>query len=324
MSTVRPSIGVLLPTRESAIVGDYSIAPLIEFAQLAEEAGLDSLWTGDSLFARPRLDPLVVLSAVASVTSRVTIGTAAITAALRHPLVGAHMIASLDQVSRGRLVLGVGAGFPVPQSEEEFDAVGVPFAGRAGRLDDTVALWRAAWGTRAGGAPDYTGRHFSAQGLDRLPPPAAPDGPPVWLASSDTPRVLDRVAAHYDGWMPFLPSTQAYATAWQRIQELAAGHGRPADAITPSFYATVNVNPNPEQARAELEEYVQGYYGRPLEFMAQIQAYGHGTAEECAQWLAGYVRAGARHVVIRIGSLRPASQLKEIAEALVPALRSWA
>jgi alkanesulfonate monooxygenase SsuD/methylene tetrahydromethanopterin reductase-like flavin-dependent oxidoreductase (luciferase family) len=320
----QPRVGVLLPTREAAITGDYTVAPLIDFAQQAEELGFDSLWAGDSLLARPRLDPLIVLAAVATATSRVTVGTAAMTAALRHPLLGANLVASLDQASRNRLVLGVGAGFPVPQTEEEFDALGVPFSGRASRLDETVALWRHAWRSRHGADTDFAGRYWQLRGLDRLPPAASPDGPPVWLASSDTPRILARVAAHYDGWMPFLPTAAAYGAAWQRIDELAAERGRPAGAITPAFYATINVDPDRGRAAAELSEYVQGYYGRPLEFMAQIQAYGYGTAEECAQWLAGYVRAGARHLVIRIGSLRPADQLKELAEVLVPALRSRA
>ncbi|MFC0003923.1 LLM class flavin-dependent oxidoreductase [Micromonospora siamensis] len=320
----QPRVGVLLPTRELAMTGEFSAAPLLDFAQQAEELGFDSLWTGDSLLARPRLDPLVVLAAVAAATSRVTIGTAAITAVLRPPLIGANMVASLDQVARGRLTLGVGAGFPVPQTEEEFEQLGIPFTGRAGRLDDTVALWRAAWASRAGGEPDFTGRHAVGRGLDRLPPPATPQGPPIWLASSDTPRVLARVAERYDGWMPFLPTPEAYAAGWQRIGELAAERGRPEGAITGAFYATINVNPDRQRAEEELEEYVQHYYGRPLGFMAQIQAYGNGTAEECAQWLAGYVRAGARHLVIRIGSLQPATQLKEIAEVLVPALRRLA
>jgi alkanesulfonate monooxygenase SsuD/methylene tetrahydromethanopterin reductase-like flavin-dependent oxidoreductase (luciferase family) len=314
-------IGVLLPTRELAIVGDYSMAPLVDFAQQAEDLGFSSLWTGDSLFARPRLDPLIVLSTVAAVTRTVTVGTAALTAALRHPIIGASMIASLDQASRGRLVLGLGAGFPIPESADEFAAVGVPFEGRAGRLDETAALWRRAWGSRHGGETGFSGRHWQAERLDRLPGATTPAGPPLWLAGSDTPRVIERVAATYDGWMPFLPTAQAYATAWDAIRQRAASYGRPADAITPAFYATVNVNRDRDRARRELEEYVQGYYGRSLDLMSQIQAYGYGTAQECAEWLAGYVRAGARHIVIRVGTLDAAAQLKEIADALLPLTR---
>ncbi|MEU3181038.1 LLM class flavin-dependent oxidoreductase [Streptomyces albidoflavus] len=317
-----PSVGVLLPTREQAINGTFAAAPLLDFARQAEELGFDSLWAGDSLTARPRLDPLVVLSAAGAVTSRVTLGTAALTPALRHPLIGAHQVASLDHVAGGRLALGLGSGFPMPQTEEEFASVGASFAGRAGRLDEIVALWRRAWHATDAGAPvDFEGRHWQATGLDRLPAPQRPGGPPLWLAGSDTPKVLERVARHYDGWMPFLPSADSYATAWRRIGELAAAAGRPADAITPALYATITVNDDAAAARAELEHYIEHYYGRTLEQMAAVQAYAWGSAEECADALAAYVRSGARHLIIRIGSLDPEAQLKQIADVVLPRLK---
>ncbi|MFY1701801.1 LLM class flavin-dependent oxidoreductase [Micromonospora sp. WMMA1923] len=321
----RPRIGVLLPTREQAITGDTGMPALLDFAREVELLGFDSVWTGDSLVARPRLDPLVVLAAVGTATTRVTVGTAAMTPALRHPVLGASMLASLDHACGGRLTLGLGSGFPIPETEDEFDLVGASFAGRAGRLDEIVDLWRTAWHGRDPQAPaDFTGRHWSATGLDRLSPPYRPGGPPLWLASSDTPRVLRRVARRYDGWLPFLPSAQSYAAARETIVRLCVEAGRPADAVTPGLYATLTVDDDRDRAHAELERYVQRYYGRSLETMSQIQAYGWGSARECADWLVGYLRAGARHIVIRIGSLDPRPQLEQIGEVLLPAVRAAA
>ncbi|MGJ5755151.1 alkanesulfonate monooxygenase SsuD/methylene tetrahydromethanopterin reductase-like flavin-dependent oxidoreductase (luciferase family) [Streptomyces puniciscabiei] len=316
-------IGVLLPTREMAVTGDYSIGPLLDFAREAEDLGFDSLWAGDSLTARPRLDPLVVLAAVSAVTRGIGLGTAALTAALRHPLIGANTAASLDHASGGRLTLGLGAGFPVPESAAEFAAVGVPFDSRVGRLDETVRLWRQAW--RADGGPaaaEFTGRYWHIDGLDRLPGPATPGGPPLWLASSDTPRVLSRVARHYDGWLPFLPDPKAYRVARERITELAEQHGRAPYAVTPGLYATLNVQADRRRAEAALDTYVQGYYGRQLAVMNTVQAYGWGSPRECADWLAEYVAAGARHLVLRIGSLDPRPHLRQIAEEVLPVLRA--
>ncbi|WP_221351195.1 LLM class flavin-dependent oxidoreductase [Streptomyces beigongshangae] len=315
-------IGVLLPTREQAISGNVAVSPLLDFARRAESLGFDSLWTGDSLTARPRLDPLVVLTAAGAVTTRITLGTAALTPALRHPLIGANMVASLDHVCGSRLVLGLGSGFPVPETEEEFHAVGASFSGRAGRLDEIAALWRTAWQHRDdGGRVGFTGRYWQAEGLERLPPPHRRGGPPLWLAGSDTPRVIERVARHYDGWMPFVPSALVYGRAWDRIQQARDAVGRPADAITPALYATLTVDPDRARARAELEHYVHHYYGRSLDQMSAIQAYCWGSADECAQWLAGYVRAGARHLIIRVGSLQPGTRLKDIAATVVPQVR---
>jgi alkanesulfonate monooxygenase SsuD/methylene tetrahydromethanopterin reductase-like flavin-dependent oxidoreductase (luciferase family) len=316
MSDVRA--GLLLPTREMAMTGDYTMAPLLEFARRAEGCGFDSLWAGDSLTARPRLDPLVVLTAVAGATSTITLGTAALTAALRPALLGANLITSLDHVAGGRLTLALGAGFPVPDSAAEFAATGVDFGRRVGLLDETVRVWRSAWA----GQPTYTGKYWTIEGGDRLPPPARAGGPGLWLAGSDTPRVAARVAELYDGWLPFLPDPEAYGPAWQRIQDLARSRGRDTAAITPGLYATININPDRDAARAELADYVERYYGRSLEFMTTIQAFYGGSVRECADWLAGYRKQGARHFVLRIGSLRPENQVELVATRLLPGLRA--
>jgi alkanesulfonate monooxygenase SsuD/methylene tetrahydromethanopterin reductase-like flavin-dependent oxidoreductase (luciferase family) len=130
------------------------------------------------------------------------------------------------------------------------------------------------------------------------------------------------VAAHYDGWLPFLPDPEEYRRAWGRITRLAEVAGRAAGAIEPGLYATVHLDADHARAEARLEEYVQGYYGRSLEFMSAIQAFHHGSAEQCADWLARFVDAGARHLVLRIGALDPGRQLELVAAELLPALRA--
>lgn len=325
-------VGILLPTREAAVAGDYSVAPLLDLAQRAEDLGFDSVWAGDSLLARPRLDPLIVLAACATVTRHVALGTAALTAALRPPLIGANMLTSLDHVAPGRLRVGVGAGFPVPETEREFSAVGVPPAGRSARLDETVRLWKQAWSAEAGGRGGepcagndgrtaFHGAIWDVDGLDRLPRPAVPGGPRVWLAAGGGPAVLDRVAGLYDGWLPFLPDPARYQWAWDRVMRLAAAAGRLPSAIEPGLYATVYLDAKSARGEARLEEYVRGYYGRSLEFMSAIQAFCHGTPQHCANWLAGFIAAGARHLVLRVGSLNPGRQLDLISDELLPALR---
>ncbi|MGC0423493.1 LLM class flavin-dependent oxidoreductase [Embleya sp. AB8] len=316
----RPQFGILLPTREQAIVGTLDAEPLLDFARRAESLGYDSLWAGDSLVARPRLDPLVVLAAAAATTRRIGLGTAALTPALRNPLIGANLITSLDHVSAGRLTLGLGSGFPIPETEREFAAVGASFRGRAGHLDEVVELWRRAWrGDRS--EVDDGGADADIPDTDRLLRPARAGGPPLWLAGSDTPAVLRRVARRYDGWLPFLPSSDQYAKAWQRIGELSEAAGRPANAVTPGLYATLIVHRDEAVAKAELSEYTRRYYRRSLAEMASFQAYCWGPADKCAKWLSEYVQAGARHIVLRVGSLRPGDALEEIAETVLPAVR---
>src|SRR5205823_6869894 len=122
-------MGVVLPTREAAMAGGPEVEPLLAFAERAEELGFDSVWAGDAPFARPRFEPLTLLAAAAARTRRVTVGTAILLPALRHPLLLAHAAATVDRIAEGRLVLGVGAGWV----QQEFDALGVPFDQRVGR-----------------------------------------------------------------------------------------------------------------------------------------------------------------------------------------------
>lgn len=315
--------GILLPTREMAIAGRTDARDLLVFARTVESLGFASLWASDSLTARPRVEPLTILAAVVAVTERIQLGTAALTGALRHPLLAAHTLATLDQLSNGRLTLGLGAGFPYAASAAEFAAVGVPFEQRVGRLVETVQAWHATW--NAAGSPEarsHHGRYFAFEGIEQLPAPQRRGGPPLWLASGDVPAVLRRVGRYFDGWLPYVPSAEAYAAGWEQIGLAAEAAGRDPRALTPALYVTVNVGDDRAAAAAELEDYVLRYYGLPLAMLRTVQAFFAGAAGDCVEWLASYARAGARHVVLRIGSFAPEAQLERLAATVLPALEA--
>src|SRR5437868_5286456 len=138
-------IGYLLPTREQIMQGRPEAAPLLALAERAEDLGYDSIWVGDSILARPRHEPLTLLSAVAARTRRAELGTAVLLPALRNPVVLAHGIATLDQISEGRFILGVGIASDVPNIRAEFVACGVPFEKRVGRMLEGLRLARELW-----------------------------------------------------------------------------------------------------------------------------------------------------------------------------------
>src|ERR1700680_98689 len=140
-----PRIGYLLPTREQVMEGRPEAAPLLALAERAEDLGFDSIWVGDSILARPRHEPLTLLAAVAARTRHAELGTAVLLPALRNPVVLAHGIATLDQISQGRFILGVGIASDVANIRAEFVACGVPFEKRVGTTLGGVGLWRAFW-----------------------------------------------------------------------------------------------------------------------------------------------------------------------------------
>jgi probable F420-dependent oxidoreductase len=268
------------------------------------------------------MDPLVLLSAVAARTEGVTLGTAVILPALREPFPMAHAIASLDRLAEGRLIVGVGAGFPMPTTEAEFKAAGARFDQRIGRLVETIKVWRALWSSDE--PVDFQGKYFSLRQVRLEPAALQPGGPALWLAGA-APAALRRTGRHFDGWLPYSPTTAEFTTNLASIQATAREAGRDPEAITPAMYVTVNFADSAEAAETDLERYCDSYYGLPLAGMRQMQAYFGGTVEACVEWLSEYAAAGARQFVVRFGTLDDPTPMIELAgRELLPALRKRA
>jgi probable F420-dependent oxidoreductase len=308
----RPAVGYLLPTRDQAVLRDHRTDRLVAQARLAESLGLDSVWAGDSPVTRPRADPLLLLAAVAQATERVHLGTAVLLPSLRHPILLAHQLATLDRLSGGRLIAGMGGGFPNRHTRAQFSALGIDFAGRTSRLEETIEVLRRLW---SGQAVTHRGAHFAFEDVRLAPRPARPGGPPIWLAGGNGPA-LRRVARLADGWLPYPPQATTYAEEHRIIGRAAAT--RP---ITPALYATLCLDEDPERAHRRLRESIERYYNAPFEAVASIQAVFAGTARQVIGWLTGYIAAGARHLVIRLATDDHHAGLEEFAGQVLPALR---
>lgn len=316
------SIGYLLPTRDAITLRRPEAPPLIALGVRAEALGLDAVWVGDGPLARPRHDGLLMLAALAARTGRVALGTAVLLAALRPALLLAQAASTLDQIAQGRLILGVGAGFPFPETERQFEAVAVPFAGRIGRMTETIAAIRALW-ARPGEPCHFVGRHVAFDGVALEPGPCRSGGPPVWLAGAGE-RAERRVGEIADGWLPYMPSAEEYGCALERVRAAAqAAARRPPH---PGLYATVAIDTGARLAEERLRRYVERYYNQPLELIASIQATYAGTPEGAAEWIGSYLDAGARHVVIRPADedsergLEAVADLRERLAAALPEL----
>ncbi|MFC4118902.1 LLM class flavin-dependent oxidoreductase [Nonomuraea zeae] len=295
-------LGVLLPTNQSQWT---DARQLVDFGVQAERLGLDSLWANDTLLG-PRVEPLAMLAALAPVTERVTLGTAALLPAFRRPVTAAQELASIDQLSAGRLVIAVGAGFP-GRSEVEYALSEVPWERRFLRLDETVALWRALWaGERA-----FHGKVLRFDDLPGSTPSFRPGGPPIWLGGA-SPSALARTGRLYDGWLPYPPDPADYRAGLDGVRRAAAEAGRPADAIAPALFVTVLISDDAEQAERDLDAYCRATYGLPYETVRTIQVMVAGPAERVAATLAGYAAAGAEHLVCRIAAPTLADQLRQL------------
>jgi alkanesulfonate monooxygenase SsuD/methylene tetrahydromethanopterin reductase-like flavin-dependent oxidoreductase (luciferase family) len=287
-------IGYLLPTRERVMEGRPETAPLLELAARAEDLGVDSVWVGDSLLARPRHDPLTLLAAVAARTDRVTLGTAVFLPALRNPVVLAHQLATLDQISEGRLVLGAGIASDVPNIRAEFAAAGVPFEGRVGRMMEGLRLARALW---TGNPVDWQGRWPLQAGV-LGPTPYRAGGPPIWMAGS-VRAALERAARHFDGWFANEADLARWRGQWAEVQQILRETGRDVSQFTAATYVTLAIDEDASRAGRRIDAFLERYYGQPAVTMRKRQACYAGAAAGAAEFLAGFADAGANHIIVR-------------------------
>ena len=289
-----PRIGYLLPSREQVMVGRPEAAPLLALAERAEGLGYDALWVGDSILARPRHEPLSLLSAVAARTRRAELGTAVLLPALRNPVVLAHQIATLDQISEGRFILGVGIASDVPNIRAEFVACGVPFEHRVGRMLEGLRLCRALW---TGEPVDWNGRWVVEHGTVG-PTPHRPGGPPIWIGGM-VRAAIERTGKHFDGWFPNSPDPVRYREQWADIRRIARDAGRDPTALTGAIYLTLTIDEDAVRADARMNHFLETYYGQPAAAMRARQACYAGPPGGVGAWINGFVEAGASHVVLR-------------------------
>jgi len=196
-----------------------SYAAIREMARRMEAAGLDSIWVYDHLLYRwPGRAPdgiwecWTMLSALAEATQRIQLGTLVACSQFRNPALMAKMAATLDEVSGGRLTLGLGAGWHQP----EFDAFGFPFDHRVSRFEEALQIISPLL---RNGQVDFAGKYYAARNCELIPRGPRPAGPPLLLAGKG-PRMLRLVARYADAW-----NTAWYAsptTAQESIDEMQA------------------------------------------------------------------------------------------------------
>lgn len=213
----------------------YQPADTVAMAQLAEELGFDSVWAGEHVVVPsprvapspmepedPILDPLVHLAFVAAATEQLLLGTGIIILPQRNPLVLAKQAASLDVLSGGRLLLGIGAGYLEP----EMTALGVPMDDRGTRTDDHLAAMRAIW-TQPGPVAHH-GPYVDFAGVDAHPRPVTPGGPRI-VVGGHSPAAYRRAVAHGHGWYGFALTPEISAACVDGLRRAADQVERPAD-----------------------------------------------------------------------------------------------
>lgn len=311
------NFGVLLPTRGVLVYADGG-RPRVELnwqmAETVERLGYDSVWVGDSITSKPRLEPLTIMSAIAARTQRVKIGTAVMLTALRHPVHLAHSLATIDNVSNGRVILGAGAGRGDNQMYiDEHESVGVPVNERADRMEEGIRILRSLWSEED---VTFEGDYYPLKNVTLEPQPLQ-DPLPIWISSNWVRRGLRRVAEMGDAWITNVPSVELFERCWDRVQENAASAGRDARAMTRALYISVNLNEE-DEALAEGDRFMQAYYSRPYEAVSKQLLCVFGPPEKCAEAITHYREAGVTYFIVRFASPNQQEQLNRFTSQVLP------
>ena len=270
-----------------------SLADLTAYARLADELGLVWLTSNDHLvYGRPWLDGPVALASVLPAIGAMTVATTIALPVVRGPGPLAKALAAIDRLSGGKLVVGVGPG----SSERDYRAVGIAWEERWPRFEEAVQALRAL--LRPGSEP-FEGAFYSTEGMELLPAPPQPAGPPIWMGSWGSDVGLRRVARLADGWLSsgYNTTPEAFGETLQRLHGHLRGEGIDPQGF-PNTVATMFMYLTEDAAAAEavLTDVLEPTLGRPAEQLRERLLVG--SASGCVDKLARYEAAGAERVLL--------------------------
>lgn len=248
---------------------------VLQIGREAEALGYDSIWTTDHVLMSSDqrepygtiLEATVTLAYLAAITERARLGTSVIVLTQREPVLAAKQAATLDVLSNGRLIVGVGAGW----NEREFGYLGASFHDRGRRLDEYIRVLRALWSTPEA---SFEGEFVRFSDVSFRPPTVQPGGPPIWVGGSSR-AALRRAATLCDGWHAVGTGVEGFADSMAKIRELAGGR-----SVTGSVRLRAAVGRAlPEQRNAQGRTQAS-LVGTPQEIVDRVQAYAAAGASE--------------------------------------------
>ena len=313
-------LGILLPHR--GVILQSARRPPVEdcwaIARLCDDADMD-VWVGDSVVAKPRLEPLTTLAYVAAMTKRSRLGTAILLPALRQPTVLAHQLANLDQISQGRLVLGLGVGWGLPAIVREWEACGKNHKRRVKDLEEHMTVWRALW---RGDPVSMAGGDYKLTDHTIGPLPWNAEGPPLLVTAGNRgeiiPAQIERVGKFGDGLITTYVTEDDIRKLREVCAEAMARHGRPRPDFPLCVYTTIRLEQEVAKAESLTREFLDKYYGGGISFRGMM---GLGPAQAVADVVQRYKAAGVTDLCIRLVGEDQVAQLQQFIRDVLPLLK---
>lgn len=316
-------IGLTLPNR-GVLFGATTAAGMLDLAEIADQSGaFHSVWVGDSLFGKPRMESIALLAGVAGRTKRVRLGPACMASfPLRDPVLLAYQWASLDLLAEGRTIMVACTGI-VPQAGADIEAATyhVDNKARVERLTEWITILKRLWTEEN---VTHEGKHYQFANVTVEPKPAAKPRPPIWIANNAfgdravIERTHRRVARHADGWQTSIADPSELAWRLADIRAKAVELGRNPNELETHLYHNINVNEDREAALAESKRFLDIYYTMdyPPDFVNSWVATG--SPEQCVEHLKVYERLGFDEVTVRITAWDQMGQLRRVINEVLP------
>jgi probable F420-dependent oxidoreductase len=268
---------------------------ILEYAERAEQLGYESLWAWDHILlgvvpSFPILDSLSTLAAIAARTSRIKLGTGVLVLPLRNPVVTAKVLASLDQISKGRLILGAAAGW----YSREFDAVGIPFKQRGRIMDRNVELLTRLW------TEDQLTVQVDEHNLRQAvmtPRPYQRPRPPI-LIGGYVDAVLRRAARVGDGWLTYFYTPESFERSWAKVLHYAREFGRDPAQLTATNQLAVYVGKSRQEVEEPMRQWLSTEWDTASWSESTIEHAIMGSADECVEQLRAHVESGVHRIVL--------------------------
>ena len=321
--------GLTLSNR-GVVLGLTNPGEILEMAEAADANEVfDHVWVGDQIMAKPRMESITLMSAIAARTKRVKIGPACMASfPSRHPVLFAYQWASLDLLSNGRMILAACMGVPESENLARLEQVNMGIANRdrGPRMEEGIEILRKLWAEER---VDFKGRFYNLEQAFVEPKPVQ-DPPSIWVTGNPRlrtgePRVIERnlrrVARLGDGWMTTAYPPEDFAELRRRIFEYAEECGRSFEGLPCALYYNMNVNEDREAAVDESRRYLNGYYTPQIYTREQVEGWvACGSPEQCAEQLQGFIDAGATDILLRFPSWDQSGQFKRCVEEVLPML----
>jgi alkanesulfonate monooxygenase SsuD/methylene tetrahydromethanopterin reductase-like flavin-dependent oxidoreductase (luciferase family) len=319
----KAQFGLTLANR-GVVIGVTTVEQMLEMSEIADASSVyDWVWVGDSILAKPRLEAVALLSAVAARTKKVKMGPACMASmALRHPITLATQWASLDLISGGRTVFVACTGLGSADAQgKEARTYNMERKDRAPRMEEQIEIFKRLWSEDH---VSFKGNYYGFEDVTLQPKPAQKPRPPIWIAHAHKgmPKFIERAqrrtARIADGYMAAQGNPEDYRSTLKSITGFMREYGRDPNTLATSLYYNININEDRKAAFEESTRFLNAYYMTNFKPEVVESWLAYGSPEQCIARLREYIDVGIKVITMRLTGWDQMGQLKRCMEEVLP------